>query len=649
MTSSFRPTAIPLIACDPYFSVWSFSNVLTDDRTRHWTGRQQSIYGALLVDGVPYRFMGMTEVFDKYFPEGDALEQIALDVTPTSSVYTFAHPACELKVTFLTPLLADRPEVFSRPVSYVFYEITPKEDGHKFEVYFDVSAQLCGDDQGQRFVCTVEEGHVSVGAEKQNVLNRCGDDVRIDWGYLHLVHPNAKVGRIHNRRHFFKQRHSTYWLSWEYNGTPVSYKDLPLLYAVSEQLSDCFVVAYDDIHSILHYHTPVDAYYKTVYGDFDTMLNVAVKEADALRAECNDFDKKLMTQMKNVSDAYADIGALAYRQVISAHKLVDVDGKMFFVSKENFSNGCLATLDVTYPSIPLFLFLNPELVKGMMRPIFEFARKSVWRFDFAPHDCGCYPFCNGQVYSADKLGNMLEEKQMPVEECGNAILTMAATLKADGDRSLLEENADLLKTWADYLMEYGYDPANQLCTDDFAGHLARNCNLSIKAIVALAAYGQMFDAPEYSKAAKEMADRWTVEAKRQCGKGWRLTFDHDDTWSMKYNIIWDRLLGLGLFDAKVFEEEVAVYTEKMTRYGVPLDSRDDYTKLDWMAWTTVMTDNEAYTNAVYESIRNMICESRDRVPITDWYRTGNARQVGFQARSVLGGFYINLLKDWIVG
>ena len=645
MANAFRPTAIPLITTDPYFSVWSFSDRLTDDHTRHWTGKQQSVYGVLSVDGVPFRFMGKTEIFDKYYSEGDALEQTALEITPTSTVYTFSHPACDLKVTFLSPLLAAHPEVFSRPVSYIFYEITPREEGHSFEVYVDFSAQLCGDAHVKNLDCHAEDGHVSMGNTDQRVLNCCGDDVRIDWGYLHLIHPNAKISSIQNRRITFKKGIRN-WRTWSHTGNPVSYATHPLLAATSEKLSDCFVIAYDDIHSILHYHTPVDAYYKSVYGDFDTMLKLAVSEASALRAECAAFDKELMGKLQKVSREYADLGALAYRQAVAAHKAVTVDGKLFFMSKENFSNGCLATLDVTYPSIPLFLYLNPELVKGMMRPLFEFARTPVWRFDYAPHDCGCYPFCNGQVYSADNKGNMLEEKQMPVEECGNAILTMAATLKADGDRSLLEENADLLKKWADYLMEYGYDPANQLCTDDFAGHLAHNCNLSIKAIVALAAYGQMFDAPAYSKAAKEMADRWVVDAKRRNGKGWRLTFDRDDTWSMKYNIIWDRLLKLGLFDESVFAEEVEVYTEKMNRYGVPLDSREEYTKLDWMAWTTVMTDNEDYTKAVYESIHRFICESADRVPMTDWYKTITGRHVGFQARSVLGGLYINLLADW---
>lgn len=642
MKQPFRPTAVPLITTDPYFSIWSFSDRLTDDHTRHWTGRRQSMLGVLLVDGSPYRFMGRTEPFESYFPEGPALEQTSLSVTPTASVYSFSHPLCELRVTFLSPLLADRPEVFSRPVSYIFYELEPKEKGHKFEVYIDFSADLCGDEQGQRLVCLEKPGHVSMGAEEQTVLNCSGDDVRIGWGYLHLVHPNAKLSVLNARRKFFKKRVSERLLQWDASQL-VPFRQMPLLTAVSDRLSDVFVVAYDDIASVEYFRKPLKAYCLSVYGNFETMLATAVREADTLRRDCAAFDRAFTAQMERIGTAYAEVGALAYRQSIAAHKLVESDGKLLFLSKENFSNGCMATLDVTYPSIPLFLLLNPELVRGMLRPIFAYARTSAWEYPFAPHDCGCYPLCNGQVYG-EKEGKLLLEKQMPVEECGNAILCVAAAAKADGDRTFAEENRDLLEQWADYLLTYGYNPENQLCTDDFAGHLAHNCNLSLKAIVALGAYGKLFDAERYSKAAHEMAARWMSEAKRS-GKGWRLTFDRDDSWSLKYNIVWDRLLGLDLFDAKVSEEEVAVYTEKMCRYGVPLDCRADYTKLDWMAWTTVMTDNPTYTEAVYDSIRRMVCESRDRVPLTDWYDAVDGRQVGFQARSVLGGFYINLLRN----
>ncbi|MBR2019675.1 MAG: DUF4965 domain-containing protein [Clostridia bacterium] len=644
MKKAFRPTAVPLIACDPYFSVWSFENDLNADTTRHWTGHGQSMCGILLIDGVPYRFMGLAGVKDYYMANGKALKQTSVTVTPTSSVYTFSHKACTLKVTFLTPLLLDRPEVMSRPVSYLFYEITPLEEGHSFEFYVDLSPELVADMNGQAYTAKAEAGHVSMGVADQKVLNRDGDDVRIDWGYAHLVHPNAEVLPIKGSRwKYFKGRYVDRFRDVDLS-KPISHAKIPMLCTHSDKLSDTVVFAYDDVHSIVHYGKPVDAYYMSVYGSFEAMLDVAVKEADALRAACAEFDAGMMADMQKVSPEYEKIGSLAYRQAIAAHKLVLADGKQYFLSKECFSNGCLATLDVTYPSIPLFLIYNPELVRAMMRPLFEFARKDAWKYEFAPHDCGRYPFCNGQVYGL-KNGELLFDKQMPVEECGNAILTVAACVRADGDRSIAEENKDLLEKWADYLVEYGYNPENQLCTDDFAGHLAHNCNLSLKAIVALGAYAQLFDAPKYAEAAKDMASRWVKDAKKQNGKGYRLTFDRDDTWSMKYNIIWDRLLGLGLFDESVSREEIARYKMQMNRYGVPLDSRSDYTKLDWMAWTTVMADDPAYTKKVYASIARMICESEDRVPITDWYYTSTAKQAEFQARSVLGGFYINLLAD----
>ncbi len=645
MKQAFRPTAIPLMTSDPYFSVWSFSDRLYDDHTRHWTGSSQSMYGALLIDGVAHRFMGKTQLLDKPFTESpDVMEQVSVTVRPTTTVYTFSHPTCDLSVSFVSPLLTDRLEVLSRPVSYLFYEITPKESGHEFELYVDFSAQLAGDLNDRLYTAHAKNGHVMLGTKEQNVLNRDGDDVRIDWGYLHLVHPNATVCTINNRLHLVRPHVRPYLLK---TNTAQDFRadTPPLLAARSKKLADHFVVAYDDIKSIVYYGKQVDAYYKTVYGDFETMLQTAVSEADDIRALCDAFDEQLLSKMQRVSESYANIGALAYRQVIAAHKLISIDGELMFLSKECFSNGCLATLDVTYPSIPLFLLLNPELVRAMMRPIFVYARTDMWPYPYAPHDCGKYPFCNGQVYSTTKDGAVYEKYQMPIEECGNAILTVAAALRADGDRSLAEANRDLLSTWADYLLEFGYDPANQLCTDDFAGHLAHNCNLSLKAIVALGAYGQMFNEPKYTDAAREMAQRWVRDAKRADGQGYRLTFDQPDGWSMKYNIVWDRLLGLQLFDPTVFEEEVALYRTKMNRYGIPLDNRDDYTKLDWMAWTTVMTNDAEYTDLVYQSIQRMICESLDRVPITDWYYTSDAQQAAFQARSVLGGLYINLVAE----
>ena len=644
MKNEFRPTAIPLIACDPYFSIWSFADNLTDDKTRHWTGMANSMLGLLSIDGEVFCFLGKQEVFDKNVSREKSLRQVYVDVAPTTTTYMFTHPVCDFKLTFFTPLLMDRLEVLSRPVSYIYYEILPKENGHEFEVYFDAACQITGDLVGQSFDAHEEKGHSWIGATEQKVLCRSDDDIRIEWGYLHLIHENAKIVNLRYRQIALKAKPNITGRPLDIT-KPVPCSTCPLVSTTSQKLKDHVVLAYDDIHSIEYNHRPVDCYYKHVYGNFDTMLKTAIAEADTLKVDCETFDRQFVADMERISPAYAKIGALAYRQAIAAHKLVWVDGNVMFLSKECFSNGCIATLDVTYPSIPLFLLFNPELVRGMMRPIFTYARSDEWKhLSYAPHDCGQYPLCNGQVYGVS--GGIVDERlQMPVEECGNAILVMAATYRIDGNRELLEENRDLLKKWADYLVEYGYDPGEQLCTDDFAGHLAHNCNLSLKAIVALGAYATLFGETRYAEIAKEMAERWMKEAKITDGEGYRLSFDYNDSWSMKYNLIWDRLLGLGLFDKSVYEEEVRVYKKKMNTYGTPLDCRAAYTKFDWMLWTTVLTDDREYLNDILTAILNMCSDSVDRVPLTDWYFTDTARQRGFQARSVVGGFYINLLAE----
>ena len=323
------------------------------------------------------------------------------------------------------------------------------------------------------------------------------------------------------------------------------------------------------------------------------------------------------------------------------------NGEPFFFPKENFSNGCIATVDVIYPGAPLLLLLNPKLLEAQLAPVLEYAGSGRWHFPFAPHDVGTYPLADGQVYGGREK---TEEDQMPVEESGNMLILVAALAKIEGDAGFAQRYWPLLAQWADYLKKEGLDPANQLCTDDFAGHLAHNANLSLKAIEALAGYAELCrmtghtdEADSYSKSAAEFALQWVTMAND--GDHYRLAFDKPGTWSQKYNLVWDTLLGYKLFPGTVAETEVKFYKGKLGRFGLPLDNRKVYTKLDWELWTATLATSPADFQAILSPIYNWLSESPTRVPLTDWYWTTDGKQAGFQARSVVGGVFIKMLSD----
>ena len=231
------------------------------------------------------------------------------------------------------------------------------------------------------------------------------------------------------------------------------------------------------------------------------------------------------------------------------------------------------------------------------------------------------------------------------------MLVMAANVAiADGDLTIIRENMDLLEMWVKYLEENGRDPENQLCTDDFAGHLAHNCNLSLKAIVGIAGlgilYGMLGDEAKkehYIAEAKDMAKDWAMRASNGDGS-YRLAFDREDTWSMKYNIVWDKLWGTGIMDKAVIASEFASYKKHVNPYGMPLDNRSTYTKSDWLVWTGTLAeeraDFEEYIAPMWEGYNR----SLTRVPLTDWYFTVTAAKRGFQHRSVQGGLFLKLLE-----
>lgn len=622
MKMTMRMPAIPLIAVDPYFSVWSYDNI-TNEFPTHWTGAQNAMYGTVTVDGKQYRFLGKGKE--------EALVQISVQADALTTEYIFGGAGIRLTARFTSPMLVEDLYYTSRPISYLHLSFEPMDGKeHVVSAKLSCSEELvlnqAGESRALSYATQVQGvSAIRMGNGEQKVLWRSGDDVRIDWGYFYLgVRGSAKCDAE-------------------------VLDGLYAIYAETELKNEAlFLLAYDDIKSIEYFGEHLLAYWKKDGKTMEQALSEAAVEYESLKKKCDAFAQRVISEAtKKGGEEYAQLLSLAYRQVMAAHKLV-VDGKgnNLYISKECYSNGCAATVDVTYPSAPMYLKYNPELLKAMLRPILQYARSSAWKWEFAPHDVGVYPLVNGQAYFPEKL-----EGQMPVEECGNLLILLDAICRAENDYAFAKENVDLLGQWSKYLEEYGEDPENQLCTDDFAGHMPHNVNLAIKAVMGLAGYadilrklGREDDAEHIFATATQYAKSICSRAKNEDGS-YRLAFDRPDTFSLKYNAVWDKLWSTHLFDTDFYKGEIERYKKEALPYGVPLDSRAKYTKSDWQLWVACLAEEEKdfryFVHLLYAAYDTM----HTRVPMTDWYFADIAEMSLFRHRSVQGGLFIKLLMD----
>jgi hypothetical protein len=655
----FRPPSVPLITHDPYFSIWSPSDRLTDMETVHWTGTKNPIHSMIKIDGKTYRLMGSSPSYI------EPMKQLSLKVLPTNTVYEFGGAGIKVSLYFTSPLLVKDIDILSRPVTYITWKVESTDKiTHEIQIYFDCGSELSVNNTDQ--MITWEQPVIKglktakIGSQEQKYLNKSGDNLRIDWGYVYLSVPEAQKPSISLAPR--RVLSDTFIKSGklpepEIFSEPKKVRDGSFSMAASWDLgktgtvptSVWAMVAYDDIYSIRYFENDLQAWWRRNGLSFDNLLITASSDYDKLINSCNLFDKELMADLNSAGgDKYAQMCALVYRQCIAAHKLVaDKQGKPLFFPKENFSNGCIATVDVIYPFSPFTLLFSPVLTKAMLQPILDYSSSPRWKFPFAPHDLGQYPYATGQVYGG---GEKDESNQMPVEETGNMIIMLAALAKTEGNADFAKQYWPVIEKWADYLISKGFDPENQLCTDDFAGHLAHNVNLSAKAIVAIQSYSMLCEMNGYkeksamaSDKAKNMAKDWVKMATE--GNHTLLAYDQKATWSQKYNLVWDKLLDFNLFPKEVLRNEISYYKTVQGEFGLPLDNRERYTKNDWITWTATLADNMNDFRVIFDPVYSFANKTPNRVPVSDWYIVDNAQMVGFQARSVVGGFYIKMLEN----
>ena len=626
-------------------------------------------------------------LFKNIKPKGQEIkvaEQKDVDVLATNTYYTFGCGPVDLDLVFTAPMIIDDYDLISTPINYISYQVRSNDQKkHNVQIYFGATPLQAVNKDNQATVTSMgnENGvsYVRTGTVEQPILAKTGDGICIDWGYFYIPAINGQVmmgeglqdrfiesGKVMPQRGQMGQRPQGERPQqgqgqrpgqgfrgdmgpWSRGIIADKASKMPTLaythdFGTIDNAASFMMMGYDEIEDIEYFYNRYKGYWAhggqvTLCQAFKNMEN---RYAGIMR-RCRQFDQMIYDDgMKSGGKEYAEILSGAYRHMMAAHKLFeDKDGNLLWFSKENNSNGCVNTVDLTYPESPIFLAYNTELQKAMMTSIFEYSLSGRWTKPFAAHDLGQYPRANGQVYGGD----------MPLEEAGNMI-TLAATIALiDGNTAYIAKYFDLMGIWADYLAENGLHPANQLCTDDFAGHWAGNCNLAIKAIMGVAGYaemakmmGQMDVYDKYNSKAKEMAAAWEKETNVK--DHYVLAYGADkSTWSQKYNMVWDKIWKTGILPNNAMQTEVKYYLKKQNKYGLPLDVRKDYTKSDWIMWSAAMADEDKDFLAFVGPLYKYINETESRVPTSDWHDTKTGRMVGFKARSVIGGYWMRVLVD----
>ena len=654
-----RPPAVPLITHNPYFSVWSDYDKLTDGPTRHWTGTPQPFTSIVRVDGKPYRILGGGRR-----DTTPAMPQTALSLEATHTEYTFQGAGVQVMLTFFTPAFPQDMALLSRPVTYITWTAKSLDGSpHTVDALLDVDPVLGVNTEMEAATWGRNQtGSLTVlntGSRDQRVLGKRGDNLRVDWGYFHLGVPREEHADTAENAHALQQFVEQGSLPTSDDmEMPAAPRDgaahlaavLHLGSVSSSPVSQHVLVSYTQGFPIEYLNQRLRPYWQRNGETVAAMLDEAEQQYAALDARGRQYDRQLTADLTQAGGAdYAYLGNLSYRQSLAACQVTaDTDGTPLYFCKENFSNGCIGTVDVMYPQSPILLFFNPALMEAQVEPVLRYAELPRWKFPFSPHDLGTWPLADGQVYGG---GERTEENQMPVEESGDMLILTDAIAQTEGNAHLAERYWPLLTKWAEYLRQAGLDPANQLSTDDFAGHLAHNANLSIKAIDALGAYADLAKrlghadvAKQYRTTAEGFSKQWMGMAAD--GDHTKLAFDKPGTWSQKYNLVWDTVLGLHLFPPSLRESEVKFYLAHENAYGVPLDSRKTYTKLDWELWSATMASTPEQFGQFIAPLAKWADMTPNRVPLSDWYDTitGNKQQ-GFQARSVVGGLFIKALSD----
>ncbi|KAG8767092.1 hypothetical protein FRC15_005929, partial [Serendipita sp. 397] len=389
-------------------------------------------------------------------------------------------------------------------------------------------------------------------------------------------------------------------------------------------------------------------FYRTQFSTDSDAISFFLNDYELAVSSANNFDSKLSTAASQISGTYSDLAGLAARQVAS-HIEVTVstgsDGKLNASDVMVFmGNDGVNRMEEIYASAPFWIYINPDILRLMLLPNIRWQQLSSTNTGYVADDLGdTYPQASGPGSS------LLRPKAL--ESTSNMMITTAALIKATGNAAIVSENANLYKTWADYLKSNTLIPGQQTTSDGvMVGAPSNDTNLALKGIIALKAYADILstlgqDGSAYSDTARSYASQWQSMA--EANAGFAASYGDSGSWSSCYNLFADKWLKTGLFPESVYSKMSELYASNINKFGLPLGSRTTLTSPHWMIFAAGVTSDITTRDSIIKAAQDYIQNGKDDLPWPSIYDSigGNATVAGVYNRPAIGGVYALLVQD----
>ncbi|CAO1618701.1 unnamed protein product [Jaminaea pallidilutea] len=712
--SSFSPTkppSFPLAVRGPYANAWlpagSFAastppnrvgngGYLAGQEPSFWTSSYGATgdhrlgwHGFIRIDNTTYQWMG--DAFGNTVRAGKDAQQVSAEYTSTRSIFRFEADGVQFNVTFMTPIW---PHDFVRqsiPLSYLHFQVdSASASGRSVQMYVDIDERWITAHVYDWENYPYRQDYRDLKGVSRWYLTRDRPETfveykqRAEWGDVTWAARDRSALYARNNNNVVTQ------LEFLDRGLVTNSRDR----VAGDNNAFAYAVDFDSKHgedealfAIGHFRDPyinyvrakhpgsnsTKSYQEERYGYWaanftrDEAVTFFLDDFENALKHCIKLDDKIASESKavvgggSIGDRYAAITQLSVRQSMATIEITlskNSTGDGFNTSdpliflKEISSNGDMSTVDVMFPQFPLLTYLNPELLRLVMQPIFEYTESGLYPNKWCVHDLGVYPNATGHADGKDE--------PMQVEESGNMILMTLHWAQLVGDKvavPYLKDHYRIMEQWAEYLIEDSLIPASQLSTDDFAGVLANQTNLAIKGIEGVASMaaisdliGETKNASYYRNISTTYIKEWQKLAIDKKKTHVKLAYQDNKSWGTLYNLYADRLLNLKLVPRSVYDMQDKWYPQVAQRWGVPLDSRHNWTKSDWEMFTSAVSSSNSTRNLFIDKLYRFYSNGRTDAPATDLYEstTGDFPKqpfdplIYFLARPVVGGHFMHL-------